>query len=427
MSPKELLEASFQAAIEAADPRRIMPQCLPNPPEGGGTTLVVAVGKAAASMARTVEDSWPGGSPLRGIALTRYGHAVPTRILQVVEAGHPVPDAAGERATRWILEEVSKLKPHDLLLALISGGGSSLLALPAPGLALGDLQEVTCALLASGATIQEMNTIRKHLSAVQGGRLAAACAAPVCALLISDVAGDDVTHIASGPFAPDPTSYADSLRILDSYGIPTPTSVRKLLESGARGEIPETPKPGDARFARTQHQIVASARQSLAAAAEIFRRNGVNPVILGDTVTGEAREVAKVVAAIARETQRGTAPFRLPAALISGGECTVTLDRGAGRGGRCSEFLLALAVELDGQPGIHAIACDTDGIDGTEQNAGAFMAPDTLARARARAVDGRKALSEHDSFGLFDALDDLIVTGPTFTNVNDYRAVLVGY
>jgi len=429
VNPRELLEASFRAAIEAADPRRILRRFLPQAPGQDGTTLVVAIGKAAASMAQAAEEGWPGGAPLHGIALTRYGHTLPTRYVQVVEAAHPVPDAAGERAARQILDEVRRLRAHDLLLALISGGGSSLLALPSPSLPLGDLQAVTRSLLASGASIQEINAVRKHLSSVQGGRLAAACAASICALVISDVAGDDITHIASGPFAPDPTTYAEALRILCVYGITPPAVARALLEAGARGEIPETPKPGDALFSRVRHHVIASARQSLEAAAEVFRRNDVHPVILGDSVTGEAREVAKVFAAIARQAKHGSAPFRLPAALISGGECTVALGRtpGAARGlgGRCAEYLLSLAIELAREPGIHALACDTDGIDGTGHNAGALIAPDTLARARDRGLDPRKALAKHDSHGFFDSLGDLVLTGPTFTNVNDYRAVLV--
>lgn len=424
MTERALLEASFRAAIAAADPGRILGNFLPEPPPGG-RTFVAAVGKAAASMARAVEQSWPNGAQLAGTALTRYGHAVPTERIRVVEAGHPVPDAAGERAARAILDEVEQLGPGDLLLALISGGGSSLLALPSPGVSLADLQSVTRSLLACGASIQEINTVRKHLSSIQGGRLAQACRAPVEALVISDVAGDDVTHVASGPFAADPTRYADALQVLHDYALDAPPAARSALEAGARGALPETPKPGDPAFDHVQHRIVASAAQSLQAAAEVFRRHGVHPVVLGDTITGEAREVAKVLAAIARQAKRGQAPFRLPAALLSGGECTVTLKHPGGRGGRCSEFLLALALELGGESGVHGLAGDTDGIDGSEQNAGALISPDTLMRARRLGVESRKALAEHDSYGFFERLGDLVVTGPTFTNVNDYRAILV--
>jgi glycerate 2-kinase len=420
---RSLLEESYRAAVGAADPARILAPALPLPPRG--RTYVAAVGKAAASMAAALEAVWPDQAPFAGIALTRYRHGRPTRRIRVIEAGHPVPDAAGEAAAREILAAAAALGRDDLLLALISGGGSSLLALPVEGLSMGDLKAVTAQLLKSGAPIQDMNTVRKHLSAIQGGRLATACRAPVRALIISDVTGDAPTHVASGPCAPDPTTYADAIAVLERHGVAPPPAVAEILARGAAGELPETPKPGSAALAHAQNQVIATAHRSLEAAAGAFRAAGVTPAILGDTVTGEAREVAKVMAALVREIRAYRAPFAPPVALISGGECTVTLAGAGGRGGRCSEFLLALAVELDDLDGVHAIAADTDGIDGTEDNAGAVLTPSSLVRARARGLDAARSLSAHDSYGLFAALDDLVVTGPTYTNVNDYRAIVV--
>ncbi|HMA89208.1 MAG TPA: glycerate kinase [Burkholderiales bacterium] len=420
---RALLEESFGAAVAAADPLRILAPQLPPPPRG--RTLVVAAGKAAASMALAVERAWPEGAQLEGLAVTRYRHALPTERIRVVEAGHPVPDEAGEAAAREMLDRVRALGKDDLLLALVSGGGSSLLSLPAEGLSMTDLKAVTSQLLRCGATIQEINTVRKHLSAIQGGRLAAACKAAVLALIVSDVTGDDPTHIASGPCAADPTTYGDALDVLRKYRVAPPSAVRARLEEGARGGIAETPKPGDAVFAHVENRVIATAHASLEAAGAVFAAHGIRPVILGDTVTGEAAEVAKVMAALVRELRRYRAPFPPPVALISGGECTVTLRGEGGRGGRCSEFLLALAIELEGVPAIHALAADTDGIDGSEDNAGALLAPDTLARARAAVIDARKLLARNDSYGFFAALGDLLVTGPTRTNVNDYRAIVV--
>jgi len=401
---RRLLEESFRAAVGAADPLRILPPQLPSPP--AGRTYVAAAGKAAAAMALAVERAWPRDAPLEGIALTRYGHGLPTRRIRVLEAGHPVPDAAGEQAARQILEGVRALGPQDLLLALISGGGSSLLTLPAPGVPMDGLKAMTRELLRCGAPIQEMNTVRKHLSAIQGGRLAAACRAPVVALIVSDVVGDDPTNIASGPCAPDPTTVADAAAVLARYGI------------GAPGPFCETPKPGDALFARVENRVVATALRSLDAAGAVFAAKGITPVVLGDDITGEARDVARAMAQRARSAQR-------PSVLISGGECTVTVRGAGGRGGRCAEFLLALALALEGAPGIFAIAADTDGIDGSEDNAGAVMAPDSLARAAAKGLDARALLDANDSYGFFSALGDLVVTGPTRTNVNDYRAIAV--
>ncbi len=420
---RSLLEQSFRAAVEAANPLRILARHLPPPPRG--RTLVVAAGKAAASMSLAVERAWPREAALEGLAITRYKHSLPTTRVRVVEAGHPVPDEAGEAGARELLERVRSLDENDLLLALISGGGSSLLSLPAEGVSMGDLRNVTTALLRCGAAIQEINAVRKHLSAIQGGRLAAACKAPILALIVSDVTGDDPTHIASGPCAPDPTTYHDALDVLTKYGVAPPPTVGRRLESGARGEIAETPKPGDAAFARAENRVVATPHRSLEAAAEVFRAAGIPPAILGDTITGEAAEVAKVMAALAREVRLHGSPFKPPVALISGGECTVTVRGAQGRGGRCSEFLLALAVELEGVDSVHALAADTDGIDGSEDNAGALLQPDSMARARSKGLDARRLLAANDSYGFFAALGDLLVTGPTYTNVNDYRAIVI--
>jgi glycerate 2-kinase len=421
---RTLLEESFRAAVAAADPARILAPALPAPPKG--RTFVAAVGKAAASMAAALEAAWPAQAPLDGIALTRYRHALPTRRIRVIEAGHPVPDAAGEAGAREILAAARALAADDLLIALVSGGGSSLLALPLEGLSMADLKTVTAQLLHSGAPIQDINTVRKHLSAIQGGRLAAASRAPVCALIISDVTGDAPTHIASGPCAPDPTTFADAIGVLAKFHVTPPPAIADFLARGAAGEIPETPKPGSPVLAHAENRIIATAHRSLEAAAQAFRAAGVTPVILGDTVTGEAAEVAKVMAALVREIQTYRAPFAPPVALISGGECTVTIAGDGGRGGRCSEFLLALAVELDELGAVHALAADTDGIDGSEDNAGARLTPTSLSRARALGLDARRNLAAHDSYGFFAALEDLLVTGPTYTNVNDYRVILVG-
>ena len=386
---RALLEESFRAAVAAADPLRILAARLPAPP--AGRTFVAAAGKAAASMALAVEQHWRG--PLGGIAVTRYGHGLPTRHIRVVEAGHPVPDEAGETAARQILEEAGRLAKDDLLLVLISGGASSLLSLPAPGVTMADLKGLTARLLKSGADIREMNTVRKHLSAIAGGRLAAASHARVHALIISDVVGDDPTHIGSGPCAADPTTVDDAKAVLASYRIPF------------AGPFSESPKAVSAH-----NEVVATAQRSLEAAAAVFQRSGVRPVILGDHITGEAREVGREQARLARETKG-------PAAIISGGECTVTIEGEGGRGGRCTEFLLSLGIEA---PGVWAIAGDTDGIDGSEDNAGAIWAPEF-----ANQPDAKDLLARHDSYGFFSAAGGLVMTGPTRTNVNDYRAILV--
>ena len=422
MTPRELLLGSFKAAVAAADPRVIVPPHLPAPPKG--RTLVVGAGKAAAAMALAVEQHWPPQAPLSGTVITRYGHGLPTRRITVVEAGHPVPDAAGEVAARGILAAVRQLTRDDLLLALVSGGGSSLLSLPLDTITMADLKAVTQSLLQCGATIQEINTVRKHLSAIQGGRLAAACAADIRALVISDVTGDDPTHIASGPCAPDPTTHGDALDILARHRCAAPSAVMQTLQCGASGALAETPKSGDPVFARTENRVIATAQQSLQAAAAFFTAQGIPAVVLGDRVTGEARDIATLHAALIREIKTRSLPWPAPVAVISGGECTVTV-RGRGRGGRCAEYLLALVRALGGATGVHALACDTDGIDGSEDNAGAIAGPDTLARAAALGIDAAARLADNDGYGFFAALDDLVVTGPTRTNVNDYRVVLV--
>ncbi|MDP2241075.1 MAG: glycerate kinase [Burkholderiales bacterium] len=422
MSPRDLLLGSFRAALAAADPLKIVPQHLPQPPKG--RTLVVGAGKAAAAMALAVEQNWPADALLDGLVITRYQHGLLTNRITVIEAGHPVPDQSGEKAALEILRRVKTLTKDDLLLALVSGGGSSLLALPVEGLAMDDLKNVTKQMLMSGAPIQDMNTVRKHLSAIQGGRLAAACRAQIVALVISDVTGDDPTHIASGPCAPDPTTYQDALDILGRYAIRAPKPVTEHLTRGAAGEIPETPKPGNRIFARVENRVIATAQTALQAAAQFFIAHDIHPAILGDSVTGEAREVAKVYGALAREVKQHGLPWQPPVALISGGECTVTV-KGKGRGGRCAEFLLSLAIDLDGAESIHALACDTDGIDGSEDNAGAILAPDALKRAIKKKLDAAALLENNDGHGFFSPLDDLVVTGPTRTNVNDYRVILV--
>ena len=422
MNPRQLLIDSFDAAVAAADPLKILPAHLPVPPKG--RTLVVGAGKAAASMALAVEQNWPASAPLEGVVITRYRHGLLTNRIKVIEAGHPVPDESGETAAREILRLVKTLGPDDLLLALVSGGGSSLLSLPVEGISMDELKATTKELLRCGAPIQAMNTVRKHLSVVQGGRLAAATKARVLALVVSDVTGDDPTHIASGPCSPDPTTYQDALDIFARYNVNAPASVVDYLERGARGEVAETPKPGDKVFERVENRVIATAQQSLQAGADFFRRHGIAPVILGDSVTGEASEVAKVYGALARQVHAYGNPFQRPVALISGGECTVTV-RGNGRGGRCSEFLLSLGIDLDGLTDVYALAADTDGIDGSEDNAGAVLSPDSLQRAEQQGVRTKQLAATNDAYTFFDQLGDLILTGPTRTNVNDYRVILI--
>ncbi len=415
--PRAFLRSLLNSAVAAALPDQVVPPHLPDPPSG--RTIVIGAGKASAAMAKAVEDHWPG--PLEGIVVTRTGHGVPCRQIEIVEASHPVPDARGEDAARRILALASGAGPDDLVLCLISGGGSALLALPAEGLTLADKQAVNRALLASGADITAMNTVRKHLSAIKGGRLAAAAyPAPMVSLLISDVPGDDPSVIASGPTVADPTTFADAEAVLAHYSIDPPAAVATRLAT-ARDE---TPKPGDKRLSRSKVIIIASPLASLEAAARTAKAAGVTPLILGDALEGEAREVGKAMAGIAHSVADHGHPVPPPAVLLSGGETTVTV-KGKGRGGRNAEFLAGLAVGLHGAPGIHALAADTDGIDGSEDNAGAVIAPDTLARARAARLDVAALMADNDCYALFAALDDLIVTGPTLTNVNDFRAILV--
>lgn len=423
---RQLLLDSFHAAVAAADPLRVLAAHLPSADAilRGGRTVVVGAGKAAASMAMAVERHWPRSAPLDGLVVTRYGHGLPCERIRVVEAGHPVPDDAGERAAAAILALAEGLAAEDLLVVLVSGGGSSLLSLPVEAVPMADLKSVTKALLASGAPIQEINVVRKHLSRIQGGRLAQSTRARVLALIVSDVAGDDPSAIASGPCSADPTTYRDALDVLARWQVDAPASVAAHLRAGDSGAVAETPKPADPAFDRVDQRMVATAHASLEAGAAVFEAAGIPAVILGDTITGEARDVAQVLGAIAREIAGHGRPFPRPVALVSGGECTVTV-RGSGRGGRCTEFLLALARELAPVPGAWAIAADTDGIDGVEDNAGALLQPDTLARAAALGLDPRRRLDDNDGHGFFTALGDLVVTGPTRTNVNDYRAILL--
>ena len=415
--PRRFLQSLFAAAIASADPARRIPLDLPEKPKGH--TIVVGAGKAAASMARAFEDAWTGD--LAGLVVTRYGHALPTTRIEVVEASHPVPDAAGEAAARRILECVQGLTADDLVVCLISGGGSSLLSLPAPGLTLADKQAINKALLRSGANIGEMNIVRCRLSAIKGGRLGAAChPAKVVTLLISDVPGDDPKVIASGPTVPDPTTCADALAILARYGVDAPPQARALLESG-RGE---TIKPGDPRLPTPDVRLIATPQMALEAAATLAAQEGIPAHILSDRIEGEAKDVGKVMASLALQVASRAQPFAPPCVLLSGGETTVTV-RGQGRGGRNVEFLLALGITLDGYPGIYALAGDTDGVDGLEEIAGAYLAPDNLARAWAQGINPHDYLTRNDGHGFFEALADSIVTGPTLTNVNDFRAVLI--
>jgi glycerate 2-kinase len=406
----------FDAAVAAADPLQRVAEFLPERP--GGRVVVVGAGKASARMAQAVEQAWD--SPLSGIVVTRYGHAVPCTRVEVVQAAHPVPDAAGERAARRILQLVSGLGADDLVLALISGGGSALLTLPAPGITLADKQAINTALLRSGATIGVMNLVRKHLSAIKGGRLAAAAfPAATVGLLISDVPGDDPAVIASGPTVAEASPPAQAMAALESYDVAVPPAVRVLLAT-SQG----CPGPDDPRLARVTNHLIAAPQQSLEAAAAVARQAGVTPVILSDSLEGESREVGIVLAGIARQVRRHAQPASPPCVLLSGGETTVTV-RGTGRGGRNVELALALALALRGAPNVHAIACDTDGVDGVEEVAGARIGPDTLRRAEQHGVDPAAALADNDGHGFFAALGDQIVTGPTLTNVNDFRAVLI--
>jgi hydroxypyruvate reductase len=415
--PEDLLRELFAAALAAADPAKVVAPYLPKRPKG--RCLVVGAGKASAAMAAAVEKAWEG--PLEGLVVTRYGHGVACDRIEIVEAAHPVPDAAGREAAARMLQMVQGLGAEDLLLCLISGGGSALLSLPAEGITLADKQAVNKALLASGANISEMNCVRKHLSAIKGGQLAAAAApAQVVSLMISDVPGDDPAVIASGPTVADPTSHGDCRAILERYGIAIPEAVARHLADPAT----ETPKPGDPRLANARNVMISCPQEALEAAAAKARALGFAPLILGDAIEGEAREVAKVMAGIAFQVRNHGQPLAAPCVLLSGGETTVTL-RGQGRGGRNAEFLLSQAIALDGAPGIYGLACDTDGIDGSEDNAGAIITPDSLARAKGLGMSALERLADNDGYGFFETLGDLVVTGPTLTNVNDFRAILI--
>lgn len=416
MTPEKLLKAMFRAGVDAALPSLCVPPHLPPRPKG--RTVIIGAGKASGAMAKALEDAWDG--PLDGLIVTRYGYRLPTERLEVVEAAHPVPDEAGREAAKRIFELVQGLTEDDLVLCLISGGGSALLAMPATGISLEDKQAVNKALLASGATISEMNTVRKHLSAIKGGRLArAAYPAQIVSLMISDVPGDDASIIASGPTVPDPSTNADAIGIVEKYGIELPSAVRRVLET-----IEETPKPGDACFERVQNIMIATPQASLEAAAAVAREAGVTPVILGDSIEGESRDVGLVHAGIARQCAMRGQPEVPPCVLISGGETTITL-KGQGKGGPNTEFLLALAIALDGAPNIYALAGDTDGVDGSEDNAGALIYPDTLARAEAAGISAKAMLADNDPYTFFKGVGDLLETGPTMTNVNDLRCVYI--
>jgi hydroxypyruvate reductase len=428
--PRALLRHLYDVAVQRALPLHNTAAHLPPPPKG--RTLVLGAGKAGGAMAQAVEALWPAGAPLSGLVVTRYHHIPPrpeglAQRIEVVEAAHPVPDAAGLDAAQRILALTQGLTEDDLVLCLISGGGSALLTLPCDGLTLSDKQRINRQLLESGAHIGEMNTVRKHLSAIKGGRLAAACApARVVTLTISDVPGDDVSVIASGPTVADATTCAEALEILRRYGIAVPPAVQAQLDAGAL----ETPKPGDPRLARCETHLIATPQQSLEAAAEAARALGLRAYVLSDEIEGESREVGKVHAALARSTALGRSSFETPCVILSGGETTVTVRPRAegqpkGRGGRAGEFCLGLAQALGGQPGVWALAADTDGIDGVEDNAGALVTPDTLDRAVALGLKVSDHLSRNDTYGYFEPLGDLVITGPTHTNVNDFRAVLV--
>jgi hydroxypyruvate reductase len=416
-TPRLLLRSLFDAAVAAAQPAHCVPPNLPPPPTG--RTIVVGAGKASAAMARALESHWKGA--LDGLVITRYGYEVPCEHIEVVQAAHPVPDAAGLRGTERIRRLVAGLTRNDLVIALISGGGSSLLVEPGTGLTLADKQTVTMALLKSGASISEINCVRRHLSGIKGGRLAAACyPAQVVTLLISDVPGDNPIDIASGPTVADPTTCAGAINILERYRIPTTAAVSLLLESDAG----ETVKVSDRRLEGVETRIIATPQMALEAAAQVARKAGLTAHILGDSLEGEARDLGKILAGIARQSAVRGQPFTPPCVLLSGGETTVTV-KGSGRGGRNVEFLLSLAITLNGQPGVHAIAGDTDGVDGVEEVAGALVAPDTLARAWAQGINPVSRLDDNDGHGFFQALGDSIITGPTLTNVNDFRAILI--
>jgi glycerate 2-kinase len=434
LDPASLLEHLYQVAVARALPEKILAQHLPPPPKG--RTVVIGAGKAAGSMTLAMELAWPQNAPMTGLMITRYHHTPPAYDqfkaelsklgkqprIELVEASHPVPDQSGLDATRRLMSLVSELSADDLVICLISGGGSALLTQPIAGMSLAEKQAINSALLRSGANIGEMNCVRKHLSVIKGGRLAALCApAQVLTLAISDVPGDDPSVIASGPTVPDETRCIDALAILDRYAISLPASIRTQLQQG----LLETPKPGDAAFARCQTKVIATPQQSLQAAADAARAQGLAAYILSDEIQGEARDIGYMHAALAKQVSRQNQPFAKPCVLLSGGETTVTVRAAHGRGGRSVEFLLAATLELAGRENIWVLSADTDGIDGTEDHAGALCGPDTLARAQKLGVSAQAALDANNAYSFFDAIGDLLVTGPTFTNVNDFRALLI--
>ena len=430
--PEQHLRQLFDAAVDAAQPAHVLPPHLPAPPKG--RTVVVGAGKAAAAMVYALEAHWPADAPVSGCVVTRYGHTPPrpeglAARIEIVEAAHPVPDAAGLAAAQRILALTEGLGADDLVICLISGGGSALLTLPMDGVSLADKQAINHALLQSGANIAEMNTVRKHLSRIKGGRLAAACApARVVTLAISDVPGDDPAIIASGPTVADPTTCEQAWQVLQRYAIAVPARVAQALSQGDASW--ETPKPGDARLAGNTVKLIATPQQSLQAAAALARSWGLRAYVLSDAIEGESREVGRVHAALARAAAKGQGPFERPCVILSGGETTVTIlprapGAARGRGGRAGEFCMGLAQGLQAQSGVWALAADTDGIDGVEDNAGALVTPDTLSRARAAGVSLDDHLARNDAYGWFEALNDLVVTGPTHTNVNDFRAIWV--
>jgi len=426
IEPRGLLLHLYEVAVARALPGRVLAAHLPSPPNPArGRTLVLGAGKAGGSMAQALEAAWPEDAPLAGLVITRYGHIPPgyaPRRLELVEAAHPVPDAAGEQAAARMLALAQGLTQDDLVICLISGGASALLTLPADGLTLADKQSINKALLHSGAAIDEMNCVRKHLSRVKGGRLAVACApAKLLTLAISDVPGDEPAVIGSGPTVADASTCADALAICERYGIALPPAAAEGLRSGAF----ETPKPGDVRFAGHEFRMLATPQMSLQAAAEAARAMGLTAHVLSDEIEGESREIGRMHAALARAVARRGEPFARPCVILSGGETTVSVKHKGGRGGRATEFLLGCALALQGEPGVHVLAADTDGIDGVEDNAGAFVTPDTLLRAASLGLSARDKLDSNDAYNFFAPLGDLLVTGPSFTNVNDFRALLI--
>ncbi len=424
--PIAFLKESFHQAVKAADPMEVVPLFLPDLPKG--KILVVGAGKAAASMASAVEKKWGNKRSLEGLVITRYAHGLPLKKIRCIEAGHPVPDIAGENAAHEIYKAVTKLTSDDLLLVLVSGGGSSLLSLPVNEVPNDDLKLVTKELLTSGAPITDINIVRKHLSQIQGGKLSLASKAPVTALIISDVVGDNPTDIASGPCIGDPSTYKDALNVIKRWNVVAPSSVIKHLEKGLKGEVEETPKPGDPRLNHSKNYIISTARESLLAASNAARKVGLKTISLGDAITGEAKDVGEVIAGWSRELiLYPDSSLELPLLILSGGECTVTV-KGNGRGGRCAEFLLSTAIKVEAL-GIHkrvyGLAADTDGIDGISPHAGVYFDPESISTIRRQGIDPRALLDNNDALGFFEPLQNVITTGPTRTNVNDYRALLL--